>query len=511
MTVEKQDNIAQVWFLNGTDDFAIEIFANGASEPSMSDINPLEIGPLFEIDDSDGRLFGPYRFAVWQKDDSSGPVLAEATVELVAGTSYAANFHVAEGGGYQLSVYENDFTPSAETRLELRHAGSAARIDWRIQPKDGPATAASPAVRAGALKRGQWQQCTEMPAGAYLLEALVDGVVVAFLPDIQLEPEKKMVATFVGTPAPATMQSNELRIYWLTQDFRVETGSAGPAVVTPARPPLNAAGRTARAAVRTPPEQLARQKAAGNGSGGDGVGGDGGGGDGAAASATGTVDPATGLASQAPSAPVCPLPDRPLDDGALTPPGNAQPGDGAEIVAVEASPAMRDIQVVDPKGRVSGIAIERIDPDTKGIRIAKASVRPSPAVGEPAVATLAISDEIAPGTYRVQLKGRKRHGRRAVTHTVPVTVLPVTVQRLARRVAGLRATGSLSTAAAERLTTLLSEGGAHLSAGDLTHGKAAIERFLAEVESDQDGAMTPEARGALTRETRALKTSLRGA
>jgi hypothetical protein len=508
MTVEKQDNTAHVWFLNGTDDFAIEIFANGASEPSMSDVNPLEVGPLFEIDDSDGRLFGTYHFAVREKDNSTGPVLAEASVELAAGTSYAANFHAADAGGYQLSIYENDFAPSAETRLELRHAGQAPRIDWRIQPKDGPATAGSPAVRAGALKRGQWQQCTEMPADAYLLEALVDGGVVAFLPDIQLEPEKKMVATFVGTPRPNCMQSNELRIYWLTQDFRVETGTPGKATVTPARPPLNAAGRTAKAAVRTPPEQLAAQKASG----------------GTAGTAAGNgVDPATGLATAPPpkgaaqtstptsTPPVCPLPDQPLPEGGDVPPGNAKPGDGPEIVTVQASPAMRDVLVSDAKGRVSAIAIERIEPDTKGIRIAKGSVRPSPAAGEPAFATLAISGDLAPGTYRVQLKGRKRHGRRAVTHTVPVTVLPVTVQRLARRVAGLRATGSLSTDTAERLTTLLSEGGTHLSVGDLSQGQAAIERFLAQLEGDRDGAMTEQARAALTRETQALQAALAGA
>ena len=502
MTVEKQDNTAHVWFLNGTDDFAIEIFANGATEPSMSDVNPLEVGPLFEIDDSDGRLFGTYHFAVREKDDSSGPVLAEASVELAAGTSYAANFHAGDGGGYRLSIYENDFSPSAGTRLELRHAGQAARIDWRIQPKDGPATAGSPAVRAGALKRGQWQQCTEMPADAYLLEALVDGVVVAFLPDIQLEPEKKMVATFVGTPQPACMQSNELRIYWLTQDFRVETGTAGKATVTPAKPPLNAGGRTAQAAVRTPPAQRTGQKA------------------GAESPDTpprNGIDPATGLATAPPppsataTPPVCPLPDQPLPEAGDVSPGNDRPGDGPEIVTVQASPAMRDVMVADAKARVAAVAIERIEPDTKGIRIAKGSVRPSPAAGEPAVATLAISDDLAPGTYRVQLKGRKRHGRRAVTHTVPVTVLPVTVQRLARRVAGLRATGSLSTAAAERLTTLLSEGGTHLSVGDLAQGQAAIERFLAQVEGDRDGAMTDEARAALTRETRALQAALAGA
>ena len=496
MTVEKQDNTAHVWFLNGTDDFAIEIYANGATEPSMSDINPLELGPLFEIDDSDGRLFGTYRFAVREKDNSSGPVLAEASVDLTAGTSYAANFHVADDGGYQLSIYENDFSPSAETRLELRHAGRAPRIDWRIQPKDGPATPDSKAVRAGALKRGQWQQCTEMPADAYLLEALIDGVVVAFLPDIQLEPEKKMVATFVGTPQPACMQSNELRIYWLTQDFRVETGKAGRAIVTPAKPPLNAGGRTAKAAVRTPPEHLAAKT--------DGAGS-------ASAPAAGGVDPATGLATAAASPAVCPLPDQPLAEVGSVPPGNAQPGDGPEIVTVEASPAMRDVRVVDPKARLTAIAIERIEPDTKGIRIAKGSGRPSPAAGEPAVATLAISGDLAPGTYRVQLKGRKRHGRRAVTQTVPVTVLPVTVQRLARRVAGLRATGRLSMDAAQRLTALLSEGGTHLSAGDLSEGQAAIERFLAQVEGDQEGAMTAEARAALSRETRALQASLAGA
>jgi hypothetical protein len=496
MTVEKQDNTAHVWFLNGTDDFAIEIYANGATEPSMSDINPLELGTLFEIDDSDGRLFGTYHFAVREKDHSSGPVLAEASVDLAAGTSYAANFHVADDGGYQLSIYENDFSPSAETRLELRHAGRAPRIDWRIQPKDGPATPDSNAVRAGALKRGQWQQCTEMPADAYLLEALVDGVVVAFLPDIQLEPEKKMVATFVGTPQPACMQSNELRIYWLTQDFQVETGAAGPAVVTPARPPLNAGGRTAKAAVRTPPGQLAARKAGTETSG---------------AAVHRGVDPATGLATPASYTAVCPLPEQPLAEAGTVPPGNAQPGDGPEIVTVEASPAMRDVRVGDPKARLTAIAIERIEPDTKGIRIAKGSVRPSPAAGEPAVATLAIAGDVAPGTYRVLLKGRKRHGRRAVNHTVPVTVLPVTVQRLARRVAGLRATGSLSTDAAERLTALLSKGGTHLSAGDLSEGQAAIERFLAQVEGDQDGAMTAEARAALTRETRALQASLAGA
>jgi hypothetical protein len=363
-------------------------------------------------------------------------------------------------------------------------------------------------VRAGALIRGQWQQCTEMPADAYRLEALLDGVVVAFLPDVQLEAERMLAVTFVGTPQPQTMQSNELRKYWLIQDFRVETGEAGAVAVTPAKPPLNAAGQVARAKHRAPVAPAGAAAGGASGAQGDGPSD-------APAGETPAVDPATGLAVQPPAGAEqaagqpAPAPAPEAEASSLDPaPGGA--GDPHELITFEASPALRDIQVIDPKGRVTRIAIEQIEPDTNGIRIARNSVRPAPARGEPARATLAIGAEVAPGSYRVQLKGRKRHGQRAITHTVPVTVLPVTVQRLASRVAGLRATGGLSAAAAASLQALLKEGGTHLAAGDMVRGQAAIERFGAQVTGDRDGAMTPEARDALARETAALQAALSG-
>ena len=441
MTVEQPQEIAHIWFVNGTDDFPIDVYANDMDEPLMSDASPLEVGAVYEVDGSDGRAFGSYKFDVREKDETAGPPLASATVDMQQGCSYSAAFHVDGAGGYALSVYANDFTAAANTHLEIRHAGHAPRIDWQIRPRDGADDRIQADSRSGSLQRSQWQRATEMLPNDYLLEVGVDGTLMAFLPDLQLEQEKKMVVYYVGTPLPAQMQSNELRAYLITQDFRIDTGTLGEAKVSEPAPPLN-----------------------------------------------GDEDGDAGKVESE-------------EDSKVV-------FDGRAIETFEASPAGAEIRATDPSGKVTKLALDRVEPAAAGISIPAEGVTPSPRKGAAAVAQIAVAADVPAGQYSVWVAAFTGGKKPAAACKVPVTVKPMTVQRLCERIAGFRVVGDVQTKFAVELTKMLDSAEADFADGRLDHGRDMLTRFLERVEDGSGGPLTEPAAAALARETRALQSAL---
>ena len=238
MTVEQPIDTAHVWFINAVDYFPIDIYVNGAEQPTLTDAKPLKIGPQFEADGSRGKPFQTYGFQVRKKNDPSrgqpaDGVLAEASVELERGRSFTAVFHAGDAPyTYVLSVFANDFRASGNGRLEVRHAAYPPQMTWTIEPKAG----ADPAIpfdrRTGALDRGQWQQATELVENDYRLEFRVGGQLYAFHQDLEIEAEKMLATYFVGNPDPATTEMNDLEDYLLVQEFKLPPGPTLQKTVT---------------------------------------------------------------------------------------------------------------------------------------------------------------------------------------------------------------------------------------------------------------------------------------
>jgi hypothetical protein len=238
MTVEQPIDTAHVWFINAVEYFAIDIYVNGAEQPTLTDAKPLKIGPQFEADGSRGKPFQTYGFQVRKKDDPSRGqpaegVLAEASVDLERGRSFTALFHAGDAPySYVLSIFANDFRASGNGRLEVRHAAYPAQMTWTIEPKAG----ADPAIpfdrRTGALDRGQWQQATELVENDYRLEFRVGGQLYAFHQDLEIEAEKMLATYFVGNPDPATTEMNDLADYLLVQEFKLPPGPTLQKTVT---------------------------------------------------------------------------------------------------------------------------------------------------------------------------------------------------------------------------------------------------------------------------------------
>jgi hypothetical protein len=241
MTVEQPVDTAHVWFINAVDYFSIDIFVNGAEQPTLTDAKPLKIGPQFEVDGTLGKPFQTYGFQVRKKDDPSRGqpaegVLAEASVDLQRGLSFTAVFHAGDAPyTYRLSIFANDFRASGNGRLEVRHGAFPPEMTWTIEPKPG----ADPSIpfdqRSGTLRRGQWQQATELVENDYRLEFRVGGQLYAFNKDLEIEAEKMLATYFVGNPDPANTELNDLEDYLLVQEFKLPPGPALQKVVTAPR------------------------------------------------------------------------------------------------------------------------------------------------------------------------------------------------------------------------------------------------------------------------------------
>ena len=238
MTVEQPIDTAHVWFINAVDYFPIDIYVNGAEQPTLTDAKPLKIGPQFEADGSAGKPFQTYGFQVRKKDDPSRGqpaegVLAQASVDLQRGRSFTAVFHAGDAPyTYALSIFANDFRASGNGRLEVRNTAYPKTMTWTIEPKPGADPAIPFEQRTGTLARGQWQQATEMVENDYRLEFRVGGQLYAFNKDLEIEAEKMLATYFIGNPDPATTELNDLEDYLLVQEFKLPPGPTLQKTVT---------------------------------------------------------------------------------------------------------------------------------------------------------------------------------------------------------------------------------------------------------------------------------------
>jgi hypothetical protein len=233
MTSQKPTQSAEVWFINAVEDFVADIYVNGEPEPSLANVKALEVGPVFTVEGTAQRPYQTHRFAARRRNDRAGEPLAEVSVKLTRGLSYTAVLHVTDvPGSYRLSVFANDFAPSGNARLEVRHVGYPGEVDWTLTPADDTDSRIPQDTRTGHLTRAQWQQATEVVPNAYYLEARVGDVVHAYWPDIDLATERMAVAYVLGDPQPGQMAPQELRRYWLVQEFKLPVGAPAEVTVT---------------------------------------------------------------------------------------------------------------------------------------------------------------------------------------------------------------------------------------------------------------------------------------
>jgi hypothetical protein len=432
MTVEKPLETAHVWFVNAVDYFAVDIFVNGGDEPEITDAKPLEIGPIFEVDGSPAAPFQTYAFQVRQKGDPRGPVLAEASVELRRRQSFTAVFHFGDASfSYGLSIFANDFTPSGNTRLEMRHVGFVPRVDWSLVPKPEADPRIEVDNRSGSLARGQWQQATEVIENDYLLEVRADGRLLAFHPDLEQEHEKMLAVYFAGHPLPERMERSELRRFLLVQEFKLPLG-----------PPLGPR----------------------------------------------TTEPAG------------PYADRNLNQPVVF--------DGAAIEVFQTNRAKGEVRATDPDGFVTALALDRVVPDAGAVEIPDGGVTPSKRLGGPARAAICVGPDTPVGEYQVTVRTNPQSLAESAVYTLPVTVKPITVQRLRDRIDDFWLIDAIDAVFASELHNLLTDVDAALAGEQCAQAGTLLGTFSDRVEARTGSDIRTPAADALRREAAAFREHL---
>lgn len=197
-TIERPTQDAHCWFVNAADR-AVDIYVNYADKPLITDVAPEEDGPMFSIDSDADGIYGTYTFEMRPAGRPDGPVLAQTSVLLRQVESYTGVFHEL-ADSYQLSIYRNDFRPSADARFEIRHNAKPEQIDWKLFPKPEADPRIPDDERSGTLERGQWQEAYDVIENDYRLEIYHDGDLVAYRQDLSLEHEREIVCYVVGDP-----------------------------------------------------------------------------------------------------------------------------------------------------------------------------------------------------------------------------------------------------------------------------------------------------------------------
>lgn len=241
---------ARCWTVNGTDR-TVDFYVNYASQPHVTDVEPLSIGPVLTLDGSIDRPYGTYTFEVRDSGEPDGEVLAAASVPVDEGDSFSAVLHQVGADEYRLSIYTNDYSPSEEARLVVRHTAAHEEIDWKIS-QNGETPCIPDDSRSGVLQRGQWQEATDVTESDYVMEVFVDGELVTVHVDLELEVETTYVVYVVGDPDPLDVDpadnyaeardSGADEGKWLlVQAFEVVPGADEPDVVTAPQEPTSVA------------------------------------------------------------------------------------------------------------------------------------------------------------------------------------------------------------------------------------------------------------------------------
>jgi hypothetical protein len=165
------------------------------------------------------------------------------------------------------------------------------------------------------------------------------------------------------------------------------------------------------------------------------------------------------------------------------------------------------VEARDPDGRVVDLSIDRVDPDPAGgITLPPETVVPSPGIGVPALATLRIAADVPDGHYQVRVRANPAEAlAESATFTVPLTVRPVTLRRLLRRVDRLRADGAMAARPAAELRQLLNAAARALNAGDRAALAGPLANAAALIEAERTRGITAGPAGELARELAAFR------
>jgi hypothetical protein len=235
MTVERPVDRGEVWLVNATMGDA-DFYVNDHTR--AADVAALTIGPELHVKGDAHSPYGVYTLSArWKGRPDTAP-LAAASVQVTGGLSCDAVLHRTPDGDYRISIYENPFDPPSDgPGLIVRHVAHAGRITWRFRPKDD-----KPEIpvdeRSGELANGQWQMATAVVQNDYWFEVLVDGVVVALHPDLELEHEKTRVIHVGGSLEPDLDQDSRSAAL-LEQELQIARGPIPAPVVTAPAGPLS--------------------------------------------------------------------------------------------------------------------------------------------------------------------------------------------------------------------------------------------------------------------------------
>ena len=241
---KRLDNSAEIFLLNATS-LSVDIYVNYQRQPTISDPRALvsddasgdEMTPnVFVVQGTAARPYGTYTFSVRPKGDPDAAVLAAASIGLEQGHSFAGVFHPAVGGGYRLSIYENELWPSVNGRLTVRNT-TTQTVSWRIMP-NGEAPLIPPDERSGTLPPGQWQTARDITDNDYVIEYFVDGRRVGWFPDLDLAAAKTFNVYMLGELVPTT-DGDLLQRPVAFEELEFDPGERDPHIVTEPAPPLS--------------------------------------------------------------------------------------------------------------------------------------------------------------------------------------------------------------------------------------------------------------------------------
>lgn len=174
----------------------------------------------------------------------------------------------------------------------------------------------------------------------------------------------------------------------------------------------------------------------------------------------------------------------------------------------QTSAATTLVSATDPDGKVLDLSIHEIIPEVDGIEIVAGSLRPALAIGAPASAVVSIKSDVPHGQYAVVVAANRGTMAQQAECPLALTVMPVTILRLAEVVETYRQSGQITTDAADALDAILSAAQQRLDSGDISAGCGYLKDFLSLIGTHKGKAVSDAAHDQLEREAKALRTDL---
>lgn len=227
---------SELFLINGTQR-PVDVYVNYEESPTLTSPVPLGLDITFVVDGTFRRPFDTYTFAVRPAGDPQADVLASASVPMTLGKSYSGVFHELPDRTFRFSIFENDLSPGAGSRLTVRNCSPKPTITWALTDSgENPEIPKDP--RDGALAAGQWQSAYEITENDYDFKIFEDGDIVARNVDLNLGLEEHIIVHLVGNPV-ATANSEALAATMVVQELEYDPGPGRGTIDTPAREALS--------------------------------------------------------------------------------------------------------------------------------------------------------------------------------------------------------------------------------------------------------------------------------